>query len=107
MASTKTFSGFPREAIRFLNDLRVNNNRPWFDKNRAIYDACIVSPALAFAPALAAELAVFAPSVIAEPRVGGSLFRIHRDTRFSPDKSPYKTHVGIRLRDKDTATAAP
>jgi uncharacterized protein (TIGR02453 family) len=43
--------------------------------------------------------------VVAEPRVGGSLFRIQRDTRFSADKSPYKTHVGMRLRDGDTATS--
>jgi uncharacterized protein (TIGR02453 family) len=101
----QTFTGFPREAFRFLDDLRVNNDKTWFDRNRATYEAFIVAPALSFVPALAARLAVFAPSVVAEPRVGGSLFRIQRDTRFSADKSPYKTHVGIRLRDGNTATS--
>jgi uncharacterized protein (TIGR02453 family) len=104
-APNQTFTGFPKEAIRFLSELRVNNNKRWFDRNKATYEGSIVVPALAFVPALSAKLSAFAPSVIAEPRIGGSLFRIQRDTRFSADKSPYKTHVGIRLRDEDTATS--
>lgn len=55
---------------------------------------------------MGARLKKRVPSLRPEPRIGGSLFRIHRDTRFSSDKSPYKTHVGIRLRDGDTAQSA-
>lgn len=105
MEDSRAFSGFPKETIRFLHELRANNNRAWFEQNKSTYEACIVAPGLAFAAALADELAVFAPGVVAEPRVGGSLFRIHRDTRFSVNKTPYKTHVGIRIRDQDTATS--
>ncbi|HYE88409.1 MAG TPA: DUF2461 domain-containing protein [Vicinamibacterales bacterium] len=102
-ATNQTFTGFPKDAIHFLRELGRNNNKTWFNRNKATYQACIVAPALAFVPALSGRLGAFTPTVIAEPRIGGSLFRIHRDTRFSADKSPYKTHVGIRVRDRDTA----
>lgn len=100
------FTGFPEQAVKYLADLARNNDRAWFDSHKEIYEASIVAPALRFAEAMGAALSSFAPSVAAEPRIGGSLFRIHRDTRFSADKSPYKTHVGIRLRDRDTATSS-
>lgn len=99
------FRGFPGEAFAFLSGLSRNNNKSWFDANRTIYDAAVVAPALAFIEELGGEIQAFAPSVKADPKVGGSLFRINRDTRFSVDKSPYKTHVGIRFRDGDTATS--
>jgi uncharacterized protein (TIGR02453 family) len=100
------FTGFPEQAVKYLADLARNNDRAWFDSHKKIYEASIVAPALRFAEAMGVALSSFAPSVAAEPRIGGSLFRIHRDTRFSADKSPYKTHVGIRLRDRDTATSS-
>jgi uncharacterized protein (TIGR02453 family) len=100
------FDGFPEEAFAFLADLARHNNKTWFDANRDVYDAMVVGPALSFVEALGAGLRTIAPSVRPEPRIGGSLFRIHRDTRFSGDKSPYKTHVGIRFRDGDTMTSA-
>ncbi|HLA91010.1 MAG TPA: DUF2461 domain-containing protein [Gemmatimonadaceae bacterium] len=107
MGTTReTFKGFPSEAIAFLSQLARNNNKGWFDAHRATYDAAIVAPALAFVESMGAAIRTFAPSVVPEPRIGGSLFRIHRDTRFSNDKRPYKTHVGIRLRDGDTARAS-
>lgn len=104
--AVQVFSGFPPEAVTFLSELAAHNNRSWFKARKATYESAIVEPALVFAKELGASLQRFAPSVEAEPRVGGSLFRIQRDTRFSSDKSPYKTHVGIRLRDRDTATSS-
>jgi len=104
--SSGSFRGFPREAFSFLSDLSRNNNKAWFDAHRGIYDAAVIGPALAFVESLGAALKTVAASVKAEPRIGGSLFRIHRDTRFSADRSPYKTHVGIRLRDGDTAKSS-
>jgi len=103
---TTTFTGFPREAVTFLAGLASHNDRAWFAPRKATYERVVVAPALAFVQALGAALQRFAPSVEAEPRVGGSLFRIQRDTRFAADKRPYKTHVGMRLRDRDTATGA-
>lgn len=103
VASMEAFKGFPAEGFRFLSNLSDNNNKAWFDAHRGVYDAAVVGPALAFVGSMGAALKAVAPTVRPEPKIGGSLFRIHRDTRFSADKSPYKTHVGIRFRDRDTA----
>jgi len=107
MAKSKdAFKGFTPEAFEFLSKLSENNNKTWFDAHRGVYDAAIVAPALLFVESMALALKAIAPSVKSEPRIGGSLFRIHRDTRFSADKSPYKAHVGIRFRDADTASSS-
>lgn len=91
---------FSQEALAFLRELERHNNKPWFEKNKARYQELIAEPALAFVEAMGARIVKFSPNTVVEPRVGGSLFRIHRDTRFSADKSPYKTHVGMRFRDR-------
>lgn len=107
MAKSKSaFRGFGPEAFEFLAQVADNNNKAWFDSHRAVYDAAIVVPALLFVESMALALKAISPFVLSEPRIGGSLFRIHRDTRFSADKSPYKAHVGIRFRDADTATSS-
>ncbi|MBI4828744.1 MAG: DUF2461 domain-containing protein [Nitrospinae bacterium] len=98
-----SFKGFPPVAFTFLAGLARHNEKPWFEAQREVYEQSIAAPALLFAAELAVALRRVAPGVAAEPRVGGSVFRIHRDTRFSRDKSPYKTHVGIRLRDPASA----
>lgn len=100
------FEGFPQEAFDFLSELSRNNNKDWFDAHRGVYDTAIVQPALLFVESMVIAFKAMTPSVKAEPRIGGSLFRIHRDVRFSADKSPYKTHVGVRFRDRDTITSS-
>lgn len=97
------FTGFPAATLDFLADLAAHNDRAWFLGHKAHYESVVVAPALAFAAALGRALQDFSPSVRAELAVGGSLFRVQRDVRFSHDQRPYKTHVGIRLRDRDTA----
>jgi uncharacterized protein (TIGR02453 family) len=88
----------------FLVDLRENNDRAWFDANRRRYDDHLVAPALALVDALADPLADVSPHFRAiAKKQGGSLFRIFRDTRFSRDKTPYKTHVGLHLRHEVTS----
>jgi uncharacterized protein (TIGR02453 family) len=83
----------------FLGDLAAHNQREWFEANRERYEACVREPALAFIAAMAPELARFAPHFRADPRkAGGSLMRVFRDTRFSRDKTPYKTNIGIQFR---------
>lgn len=104
--SGAVFGGFDPEGIAFLANLGRNNNKAWFESHRAIYERAIVTPALRFVESMDGALRAIAPSVRSEPKVGGSLFRIHRDTRFSVDQRPYKTHVGIRFRDGDTATSS-
>jgi uncharacterized protein (TIGR02453 family) len=85
----------------FLGDLRANNNREWFAANRNRYEKDLLEPALDFVEAFAPRLETISPHFRADARPsGGSLFRIYRDTRFSKDKTPYKTHVGIHFRQE-------
>ena len=90
---------FGPEMLRFLEDLRFHNEREWFEANKLRYEQQVRGPALAFIAAMAPRLEGLSPELRAEPKkVGGSLMRIHRDVRFSHDKSPYKTNLGIQLR---------
>ncbi len=90
---------FTAATFAFLDDLRAHNDRVWFEANKARYEAEVREPALEFIAAMAPLLAEFAPEFRAEPRkMGGSLMRVFRDTRFSRDKTPYKTNVGIQFR---------
>ena len=83
----------------FLRELKANNERPWFEANKTRYRAEVRDPMLDFIQAFAEPLAEISPHFRADPRPnGGSLFRIYRDTRFSKDKTPYKTNVGAHFR---------
>ncbi len=90
---------FTKATFSFLGELAANNNREWFEANKPRYEALVREPALDFIEAMEPELKKFAPNFRAEPRkVGGSLMRVFRDTRFSRDKTPYKTNIGIQFR---------
>ncbi len=90
---------FSPKLFEFLRELEANNDRGWFLANRARYEEHVRGPALRFVADFAPRLAALSRRFRADPRpVGGSLFRIQRDVRFSRDKSPYKTHVGIQFR---------
>ena len=83
----------------FLRELADNNDRDWFNANKKRYEAHVKDAALGFIQDFGLRLAEITPHVLAIPRAsGGSLFRIYRDTRFSRDKTPYKTHTGIQFR---------
>jgi uncharacterized protein (TIGR02453 family) len=89
-------ASFGRELFGFLAELKKNNDRDWFNANKARYEADLLEPALAFIEDFEPYLHQISPHLRADPRrVGGSLFRIYRDTRFSNDKTPYKTAAGI------------
>jgi uncharacterized protein (TIGR02453 family) len=89
------FSGFSKQTLNFFRDLARNNNKMWFDQNKERYEQQVLVPSRDFILALGARLKKIAPEVQADPRVNKSLFRLNRDIRFSPDKTPYKTHLGI------------
>ena len=92
-------SPFGPELFSFLSELRANNDREWFAANKHRYEEHLLEPALAFVESFAPRLEKISPHLRADARPsGGSLFRIYRDTRFSKDKSPYKTNVGIHFR---------
>lgn len=90
-----TFDGFPKETIEYLATLEKNNDKAWFDAHRAEYETCFLQPSVAFVSAIGPRLAKLDPQIHAEPRVNGSILRIHRDVRFSKDKSPYKNHIDL------------
>ena len=93
---------FGPQLFRYLGELRANNSREWFEANRDRYERDLLEPALEFIEAFAPHLRKISPHFMASTRrSGGSLFRIHRDVRFSKDKSPYKTHLGIQFRHSE------
>jgi uncharacterized protein (TIGR02453 family) len=85
------FSGFPPEALKFLRGLARNNRREWFQPRKEIFETQVKVPMLELVEAVNAELLHFAPDHITDPKK--AVFRIYRDTRFSADKTPYKTHI--------------
>lgn len=93
------YAGFEEATIQFLRELQRNNDRDWFRKNKSRYEEQVLDVALRFIQSMQAPLADIAPHFVAVPnRVGGSLMRVYRDTRFSKNKLPYKTNIGIQFR---------
>jgi uncharacterized protein (TIGR02453 family) len=83
---------FSPEALKFLRGLKRNNDRNWFNDRKAVYEREIKSPMLALIAEINQAMLAFAPDNVRLPQK--AMFRIYRDTRFSPDKRPYKTHQG-------------
>lgn len=82
-----------------MEDLEDNNNRDWFKANKHRYDSDVLEPALDFITAMGPLIEKISEYFTATPkRMGGSLMRVYRDTRFSKDKTPYKTNIGIQFR---------
>jgi uncharacterized protein (TIGR02453 family) len=93
--TAETFGGFRPELLEFLADLRANNTREWFEAHRGAYEAYLLRPAREFVVAMGECLPALGEGIHAEPRVRGSIFAINRDTRFSADKTPYKTYLDL------------
>jgi uncharacterized protein (TIGR02453 family) len=91
-----TFPGFPSEAIDFFRGLARNNNREWFQSRKQIFEEQLKQPMRALVEAVNAALMGFAPEFVTEPEK--AIYRIYRDTRFSKDKTPYKTHLAASFR---------
>jgi uncharacterized protein (TIGR02453 family) len=87
--------------FQFFVELAQNNERAWFQANKSRYEGDVRDPLLELIRAIGPKLAKVSKHLLADPRpVGGSLFRLHRDVRFSKDKSPYKTHAGVHFRHR-------
>jgi uncharacterized protein (TIGR02453 family) len=93
---------FTKDTFRFLRDLKANNDRDWFTRNKSRYEEALKAPALRLIEDFGKELPRLSSHFLSTPR---SLFRIHRDTRFSKDKSPYKTQAGVHFRHELATTA--
>jgi uncharacterized protein (TIGR02453 family) len=85
------FAGFPEEMVRFFRSLKRHNRREWFQPRKHLFEQHVKTPMLELVSAINADLAKFAPDYVTEPK--NAVFRIYRDTRFSADKTPYKTHI--------------
>jgi uncharacterized protein (TIGR02453 family) len=100
---------FSRAALRFLTQLKAHNTRPWFEAHRAEYETLLKAPLQELVEELDTRLATLAPEIVGD--VKRSVFRIHRDVRFSKDKSPYKTHVACwfyhRRAGKGVGSSSP
>jgi uncharacterized protein (TIGR02453 family) len=90
-----TFRGFGPQTLRFLRDLREHNDKAWFEAHREHYEGGLLEPSRAFVVEMGERLRTISPGLLAVPLVNGSIFKIHRDTRFSKDKTPFKSHLAI------------
>lgn len=93
------FSGFSLESLKFLKGLKRNNEKVWFEANRPVYERAVKQPLLRLAEELDIRFAKLAPEFVAPPK--RALFRIHRDVRFSKDKTPYKSHAALWVFHRD------
>jgi uncharacterized protein (TIGR02453 family) len=92
---------FSPQLFRFLRELKADNSRSWFLANKTRYEAQVRHPLLRFIADFGPRLKKISPHLLADPRpVGGSMFRIHRDTRFARDKSPYKIMAAAQFRHR-------
>ena len=90
---------FTKQTFTFLSSLARNNTREWFEEHKQDYENFVRTPALDFISDMADEMPALSPHFRALPnKVGGSLMRIQRNLRFSKDKTPYKTNIGIQFR---------
>jgi len=95
MNKALNFNGFDPALMRFLSDLAANNDKAWFEAHRSDYQTHYMDAAKTFVVAMGERLDDIAPGLRAEPRLNGSIMRIHKDTRFSKDKTPYKTALHL------------
>lgn len=91
------YAGLPHESFAFLRDLSAHNDRDWFEAHRAEYEAFWLKAGLDLIEALGPSCATMQPRLLAVPKLNQSLRRIHRDTRFSKDKSPYQPWLHLIL----------
>ena len=90
------FAGFRPEAMKFLRGLKKNNDREWFQPRKEIFDNEVKAPMIELVAALQREIETAAPDYLQDP--AKCVYRIYRDTRFSKDKTPYKTHISAALK---------
>ncbi len=89
------FNGFSKKGIKFLKDLANNNTKVWFENHRHIYEDEIKIPTEALVDEMGETLQILVPNINYSPKVSKSLFKIYRDVRFSKDKTPMKSKIGL------------
>ncbi len=109
MGELQAFEGFPEEGFRFFRELAVNNNREWFAEHKQEYIDFLQTPAVSLVVELGERLKSEFPGIAYDLRTNGagSIMRIYRDIRFSKDKTPYKTHIGINFWEGPQKKGSP
>ena len=92
---------FSPATLSFLKRLKRNNRREWFNARRDEYEAVVRQPMIAIVERLAVDMRAIAPELLVSPK--HSIYRIYRDTRFSDNKQPYKTHVAASFWPRELA----
>ena len=95
---SKSFNGFSPQALAFFEGLAANNSKPWFEAHRTEYEEYLLGPLKALVGDLSGPMRAIDPELITIPAVDRTISRIYRDTRFSPNKSPYKTCLWITFK---------
>lgn len=101
------FNGYGKGVQQFFNELDANNEKTWFEANRARFDDEIIAPTINLINEIAGSLSVLNPALQAVPKVNKSIRRIFRDTRFSKDKTPYHTHLHLIFWTGDHPNRSP
>ena len=96
----KKLSAFGPKALGFFTALKFHQSKEWFEENRGLYESDVLGPMVALLDELSAAFAKAKIPLKADGRK--SVFRLHRDVRFSKDKSPYKTHAGAVMTRSGT-----
>jgi uncharacterized protein (TIGR02453 family) len=109
MEEVQAFEGFPEEGFHFFRELAVNNNREWFAEHKQEYIDYLQTPAVSLVVELGERLKSEFPGIAYDLRTNGagSIMRIYRDIRFSKDKTPYKTHIGINFWEGPQKKGSP
>ncbi|AHG20089.1 hypothetical protein Z042_10950 [Chania multitudinisentens RB-25] len=92
------FSGFSQQGLNFLQQVRIENDKAWFEANRDVYDRELLTPFRALVDALSPAMLAIDPYFEIRPAIGKTLSRIHRDTRFSHDKSRYRSRMWLTFK---------
>lgn len=109
MDEVQAFEGFPPEGFLFFRELAVNNNRGWFQEHKQDYIDYLQTPAVSLVVELGERLKSEFPGIAYDLRTNGagSIMRIYRDIRFSKDKTPYKSHIGINFWEGPQKKGSP
>ena len=90
------FQGFGKKTLQFLNEIKRNNDKEWFEAHRDEYEKLILNPSRAFVVEMGEHLQALEPTINAEPKINKSLYRIYRDTRrMGANKAPIKHRIGV------------
>jgi uncharacterized protein (TIGR02453 family) len=93
-----TFHGFKKETLEFLSNLAENNNKTWFENHRREYEIYLLNPFKDLVTELGDFMQSMDPDLEIRPSVNKTISRIYRDTRFSKDKSPFRSNMWLMFK---------